>query len=1014
MLIYDIVPPKLKDTPKKRKVLKISFWALFIGVIFSFFLTIFLFLQSTQTTTASPDPIDPTLAIINVYSHPQAGDNWEVAFETTGIADLTITPDDQQSIDDLDFVSLKCLPAEEEGSEEERAPQILDNDVIFYPNWSCDGTAKVSHLVNVTGKHTLKFQFGDQIAYAYNSPDVETLRPNAATGAIPFDELMTAVDVAENKLLSGQYSDASFNKGELYFEVQGHWIRTSIIIGGIPADFEQPAQVERNKIRWTTSDISLEYRYLDIGLKESITLAKPMPIAFSYELNEGSYLESNPDGTISMRDESEIEILTIEKPFATDSKGKKFELEYKLSGNGIELAGDLSSAVYPITIDPTYTVETGTLADSTAYNGKRSLARKSNGDLWCTYSRSDGTTQQIYCAYSTDGGENWNEEQVTNQTAGNDQGYPSIAIDSSDNVHIVWQGLGWGTNTGYTNIQYRERTTSWQTQEAVTDEANVEISYPSIAIDSSDNIHVAWTGRGYLPEFTASNIQYRKRTIEGWQTQEAVTVEGIDQFCPSIAIDSADNIHVVWVEGSVLSVQYKKRTTSWQTQEAVTEEGYSYDDLSSSPSIAIDSADNIHVVWRAWNCGTNSDYFNIQYRERTTSWQTQEAITDIAAEQWDASIAIDSSDNIHVAWRGRGWGTNTTKYNIQYRERTTSWQTQVGITDRAYNNQYPILIWALYPTVSTVKTNIPKTGYALVWSGQDADGYKVEYFASDDLSWEVPNAAPTVSTLVSPSNGSYTSDNTPTLSANYSDPDAEDTGTTNYGIATSSANCLAGTVVASGTSSETSSNNENTTWTPSSSIGNDGTYYWCAQNNDGSLTSSWTAMGSFILDTSAPPPTPSGGGGMPVEWYNLPKPPISGFRILINSGANYTNNRKVALNLIGGLDTARMAISNFPDFRDAGQKTYVTTKEWDLCQGQTNCPDEKYTVYAKFYAPWGTASEVVSDTITLKTVEKPIVEMTIEEIKAKIVEIQQKIIELHKQLIQLIQEQISQLQAQLP
>ena len=45
MLIYDIVPPKLKDTPKK-KVLKISFWALFIGVIFSFGLAIFLFLQS--------------------------------------------------------------------------------------------------------------------------------------------------------------------------------------------------------------------------------------------------------------------------------------------------------------------------------------------------------------------------------------------------------------------------------------------------------------------------------------------------------------------------------------------------------------------------------------------------------------------------------------------------------------------------------------------------------------------------------------------------------------------------------------------------------------------------------------------------------------------------------------------------------------------------------------------------------------------------------------------------------
>ncbi|MFH1608868.1 MAG: hypothetical protein ABH951_02530, partial [Patescibacteria group bacterium] len=58
------------------------------------------------------------------------------------------------------------------------------------------------------------------------------------------------------------------------------------------------------------------------------------------------------------------------------------------------------------------------------------------------------------------------------------------------------------------------------------------------------------------------------------------------------------------------------------------------------------------------------------------------------------------------------------------------------------------------------------------------------------------NTAPNAPTLVSPASGSSTNDNTPTLSANYSDPDAGDVGTTNYRIATSAANCLAGTVVA--------------------------------------------------------------------------------------------------------------------------------------------------------------------------------------------------------------------------
>ena len=120
------------------------------------------------------------------------------------------------------------------------------------------------------------------------------------------------------------------------------------------------------------------------------------------------------------------------------------------------------------------------------------------------------------------------------------------------------------------------------------------------------------------------------------------------------------------------------------------------------------------------------------------------------------------------------------------------------------------------------------------------------------------NTAPNAPTLVSPADASSTANTTPTLSANYSDPDAGDAGTTNYGIATSVENCLAQTFVSgcggtcTGASSTTADEDEDTTWTPGSSIGSDATYYWCAQNNDGVATSSWTEMGSFVLDTSTP------------------------------------------------------------------------------------------------------------------------------------------------------------------
>ena len=61
-----------------------------------------------------------------------------------------------------------------------------------------------------------------------------------------------------------------------------------------------------------------------------------------------------------------------------------------------------------------------------------------------------------------------------------------------------------------------------------------------------------------------------------------------------------------------------------------------------------------------------------------------------------------------------------------------------------------------------------------------------------------------------------------------------------------------------------------------------------------------------------------------------------------------------------------MAVSNFSDFRDAGQEAYQTTKLWDICRGRADCPDGEYTVYIRFYTSWGTFSTTVLDSIAYK------------------------------------------------
>jgi len=139
--------------------------------------------------------------------------------------------------------------------------------------------------------------------------------------------------------------------------------------------------------------------------------------------------------------------------------------------------------------------------------------------------------------------------------------------------------------------------------------------------------------------------------------------------------------------------------------------------------------------------------------------------------------------------------------------------------------------------------------------------------------------------------------------------------------------------------------------------------------------------------------TDPGGGGLPPGAYNPPTSPSptkenpqGGFKVLINDNAIFTSNRNITLKLIAGSDTKRMAISNNPDLeRGTGQITYRSPYTWDLCYQQKECPQGVYVVYAKFYTEWGQASQVVSDTIILKTpLKKPITEMTVKELKTKI------------------------------
>ncbi|MBC8275561.1 MAG: hypothetical protein H8E40_11425 [Chloroflexi bacterium] len=391
-----------------------------------------------------------------------------------------------------------------------------------------------------------------------------------------------------------------------------------------------------------------------------------------------------------------------------------------------------------------YEVATGTDKFSTAWESQRKLAIESDGTIHAVYYRTDGSLIcQIYHAYSSDDGITWTEEQVT--SASRDQVYTALAVDSQDNLHIVWQDgdegkMGSGGNP-VTYYRCKNKQVGWQAAEFISSYA----TYPAIAVDSNDDVHVVYGTFVYPPGFWGggNGIRWKKKTTSGWQTEESISSNKQWTRWPAIAIDGSDNIHVAWLNDprAYEDINYRKRTASgWETEVQVNTE---LDNVRGKPSIIVDSNDYVHIVWLR----ETGVMFSIRYRTYTTSWQPPVDVEGPTTyNQGPPVISIDNLGHIHVVWTGQH-SESPTIDQIRHREYTDSWQPIQNLTSSTSDDQdYPSLLWARYPVISGVQTNQPEDGYAFIWQ----DGTTTRYY---NPIYYGPDTTPPAVTLTYPNGG---------------------------------------------------------------------------------------------------------------------------------------------------------------------------------------------------------------------------------------------------------------------
>ena len=364
---------------------------------------------------------------------------------------------------------------------------------------------------------------------------------------------------------------------------------------------------------------------------------------------------------------------------------------------------------------------------------------------------SSGTDRDIFYKRWESDTKTWTNTEVVSEST-DEALTPAIAIDSQDNLHVAWEEFTIG-------IMYKKWTASTQSWSSITNIATESTGIsnnPSIGIDNSDNIHVVWSDNTDLSSGGEFDVFYKiwNETKQAWSTTQVVSTESTtDSFYPKVAVDTIGNVHVVWddatdylssgVDRDIFYKYLDASTKIWQPAEIISNESTVF---SLHPDIAIDSSDNLHVVWdddQAFDgAAGDTDIFYRVYNKDLAIWEIPEVISDTGTcTSALPSIDIDLDDNIHVAWEDyAAFDREDTYADIFYRffsSNINTWSTiEIISTDSTTPSRFSSIAVGKYGSV-----NIAWIDYTnLSYYGLDIDIHFKRFIG--------PPAEPTLATIV--------------------------------------------------------------------------------------------------------------------------------------------------------------------------------------------------------------------------------------------------------------------------
>jgi len=228
---------------------------------------------------------------------------------------------------------------------------------------------------------------------------------------------------------------------------------------------------------------------------------------------------------------------------------------------------------------------------------------------------------------------------------------------------------------------------NWQVNTDETIEAQRDAS---LAIDSNNNIYIIWED---YRSASASKIYLQKYNINGeqqWVPDDLVIATANNQVNPDILVDGEDNLYVSWNDNSLgnQDVYFRKLDSSdgsdiWGGAKKV-DTLADNDDQTNSQLALFSTGTSTIIIWQDDRNGDEDLYMQGYNEDGINIWFSEKRInTNPLADGFDQSNAeadIDYTDNIYVVWQD----DRDINYNI-YAQKYNSAGTALWVEDLRIN-----------------------------------------------------------------------------------------------------------------------------------------------------------------------------------------------------------------------------------------------------------------------------------------------------------------------------------------